>query len=822
MSNTDIKIKLRRDTTANWQSVNPVLLQGEVGLEYNATMDEVIGIKIGDGSTAWNDLEYVVGSKVPTGVNFDNLAHNVHTDDTLTVKDNKLSVNVDNSTYADGTALTWNPDTNEFVYKSVASSGGGFKNLIINGDFQVWQRGKSFTINNDSMYTADRWLASVAGQSESLVNTCDPIGDDSVVLLYQFDGNVNDTCGNYNGIWHGNEQYDTGKFDQAAKFDGSSYVSTPVLTSAVNSTHSITVSLWINPIASGNGCVFTEASGSWHCSWIEVETDLSVYIRVWNLSTLNLGQIPANEWSHIILSYDSDAGVLYGYLNGVLVAQESGTRQVPWDNGADEQFWIGKGDSTNMGNGSNFTGLLDQVRIIKKAITTTEAQLLYKETKSQGELSVMKGEVGSAQDTSNTCDVFKDNSCVATYKFDGNANDASGSYNGIWSGNEQYDAGKWEQAAKFDGSSYVTASTPISDCSTFSVSLWWKWSGGDTNTFSRLFSIGNGTNTCWLGWGNDGEGILSGDETNIRAKTVLTDFTDYYHTVLVIDGSDWYLYLNGALDNSGTNFNPINNAFNSLNIGLQYNGAEQWKGLIDQVRIFNRALTAEEVKVLYSEQTYTVLSLLGATQRITSTPDYSTEYVKPFVYRFEGQHLYNQAIQGKKLTLSFDFKSTRTGIYSVALINKTDSSNIQSRIATFSYTTAGNMKRCAITFDLSEFTTPVNNDNQLGFELVLFGMTDDTNLIGQDGIMETSEKITTTTTVRLEKDDQIWIDRVQLEEGENATEFAPLVPQLSHLMSRRYYQIKADNALTTLFPLMRTDNPTVSGSGPYIFDAEIY
>lgn len=46
-------IQLRRDTSSNWTSVNPTLAQGEIGLETD-TGD----IKIGDGTTAWNSLEY--------------------------------------------------------------------------------------------------------------------------------------------------------------------------------------------------------------------------------------------------------------------------------------------------------------------------------------------------------------------------------------------------------------------------------------------------------------------------------------------------------------------------------------------------------------------------------------------------------------------------------------------------------------------------------------------------------------------------------------------------------------------------------------------
>lgn len=47
------QIKLRRDTSANWASSNPILAQGEPG--YDITSKR---LKIGDGSTSWNSLAW--------------------------------------------------------------------------------------------------------------------------------------------------------------------------------------------------------------------------------------------------------------------------------------------------------------------------------------------------------------------------------------------------------------------------------------------------------------------------------------------------------------------------------------------------------------------------------------------------------------------------------------------------------------------------------------------------------------------------------------------------------------------------------------------
>lgn len=48
-----IRIKLRRDTLANWATANPILALGEQGLETDTGR-----MKMGDGVTAWNNLDY--------------------------------------------------------------------------------------------------------------------------------------------------------------------------------------------------------------------------------------------------------------------------------------------------------------------------------------------------------------------------------------------------------------------------------------------------------------------------------------------------------------------------------------------------------------------------------------------------------------------------------------------------------------------------------------------------------------------------------------------------------------------------------------------
>ena len=55
-----IQIQIRRDTAANWTSVDPILAEGEIGLETDTNQ-----IKFGDGVLAWTALAYFGGGGNP-------------------------------------------------------------------------------------------------------------------------------------------------------------------------------------------------------------------------------------------------------------------------------------------------------------------------------------------------------------------------------------------------------------------------------------------------------------------------------------------------------------------------------------------------------------------------------------------------------------------------------------------------------------------------------------------------------------------------------------------------------------------------------------
>lgn len=98
------KIQLRRDTSANWQGTNPVLAQGEPGVELDTKK-----MKVGDGITAWNDLEYVAG-----GGNEENSTSNMFVK--LDGQNGELGPSYSGVISVSTDGLNWTPSTYNQVY----------------------------------------------------------------------------------------------------------------------------------------------------------------------------------------------------------------------------------------------------------------------------------------------------------------------------------------------------------------------------------------------------------------------------------------------------------------------------------------------------------------------------------------------------------------------------------------------------------------------------------------------------------------------------------------------------------------------------------
>ncbi len=91
------------------------------------------------------------------------------------------------------------------------------------------------------------------------------------------------------------------------------------------------------------------------------------------------------------------------------------------------------------------------------------------------------------------------------------------------------------------------------------------------------------------------DGLLAGDggEPHVRGARPVDDGA-WHHAAGVYDGTALYLYVDGALDASAPASGMI-----AANDGSVHFGDNAWNGVIDEVRVYNYGLRAEEIRALF-------------------------------------------------------------------------------------------------------------------------------------------------------------------------------------------------------------------------------
>ncbi|MCU7796882.1 MAG: DUF4347 domain-containing protein [Candidatus Thiodiazotropha sp. (ex Myrtea spinifera)] len=133
----------------------------------------------------------------------------------------------------------------------------------------------------------------------------------------------------------------------------------------------------------------------------------------------------------------------------------------------------------------------------------------------------------------------------------------------------------------------------------FAVGFWFNstYSGGTARLVGDMDG-GDGYVFYTTGVGDVTFGVISGIDSVTLASGGLFD-GNWHHVVGMVNGADWSLYVDGTLVDS------INNGFvgnidnsNTLRIGASSASHNEYDGLIDDVRIYDRALTTTDINEL--------------------------------------------------------------------------------------------------------------------------------------------------------------------------------------------------------------------------------
>jgi hypothetical protein len=408
-----------------------------------------------------------------------------------------------------------------------------------------------------------------------------------MVSWWPGENNGHDIVSHYN-LALGGAGFATGEVGTAFSFNGSQFA-TPGDVAGLNfaGTTNVSVDGWINPAAAGGqGILFGKA--------VSGQSEYRVYINGGEvIGTVDTGtehevhsgyNAPANTWTHVALTYDGSTLAIY--INGSLAntAAVSGTLvECGSCNSSQRSFTIGGRD-----DGFDFTGLIDEVEVFNTTVSATDISNIYN-----------AGTTGKCR----TC-TPPPSGMIGWWPGDGNTKDIQGGSNGLLKNGATFGTGEVGQGFKFDGvDDYVLVpDNPSLNYTDFTYDAWiapdpdspsgdnYIICKGQAGTYLPLIEIrGTAGSHSW-------QAVVDG--TNLFGPTVT--YT-YQHITVTRSGSVGKLYVDGVLQDTET-VGTTPSAGYDLNFGQIpgfYNNGSFFKGRIDEVEIFNRALNGDEIQSIY-------------------------------------------------------------------------------------------------------------------------------------------------------------------------------------------------------------------------------
>lgn len=519
------------------------------------------------------------------------------------------------------------------------------------GDLEVGQScSVSWTFNASKDIYTD-WMFDIASESsyndgtdhnitsysnEFSINITDYY-DDHLLLYMSFDDDTS------------SKAYDLSKHDNdgtisGATITGDGYINDAFKLDGINDRISITKSPELNLTSNFTLCVWEKADG-FTGSFEYILSDYGTgSTRNWNLqrnneligfrtcdvdsgcSTLSGGSLSRNVWHQICCSLGLNNRSVY--IDGSYID-------------SDTQDTVLTGYSNDIKIGSNndpgvyYNGTLDEIMIFNSVLTPEQISDIYNNQsqrfREEGIQTVQFQNITPGYNTVNiTMDDFRlnggqiqtrlnywnvsngyddtDSGLVAAWHLDGNANDALGFNNGTVTGATN-GTGIFDSGMYFDGINDKITISSFNDSysnETNTISVWFKT---DNSIYQRIVS----TRSSPLSSSINGFDLFLRDNgyihlqvgsngQNIDAIGNVNLEDGLWHNVIgVIEiGEKLKIYIDGSEISYGTQETltyEINKTYADLNIG--FIPTAYFNGTLDEVRIYNRTLTDEEVKDLY-------------------------------------------------------------------------------------------------------------------------------------------------------------------------------------------------------------------------------
>jgi Concanavalin A-like lectin/glucanases superfamily len=302
-------------------------------------------------------------------------------------------------------------------------------------------------------------------------------------------------------------------------------------------------------------------------------------------------------WHHFAATFDDAADALKLYVDGDLVATQATASSISYAGGGSNTV-IGRHGLTGETD-FDFTGTIDDVRVYNYALTAAEVAELHGFV---GHWKLAETSGATAADSS----YFGQNGGVVGGPAWSSDCGGAGVFN--FNGTTQYVS--------------IPSANHLRPTAMLAITAWIKgdaWGSGTDNDTILRKGDDNPNNFALAVSDGRLELLLDGnDGTGIRSNALLAT-GQWYHVAATWDGVTARLYINGQLDHSAARSGAIGADTRPLYIGGRV-GADRFDGMLRDVRLYNRPLTATEIARLAGLVSYWALSETSGTTAIDSSP----------------------------------------------------------------------------------------------------------------------------------------------------------------------------------------------------------
>ena len=409
-----------------------------------------------------------------------------------------------------------------------------------------------------------------------------------LVGWWPFNGNANDESGNgNNGIVNGATLTSdrNGKSNSAYSFNGNASIN--LGNSSLfkfNSESEFSLSTWVN---------IENLDGGWRAILVKGCWDYGIYNRsdifMIGHHSLEYGGQPINKW--IFVTYNNKSGTAHLYVNGLLISSAPSSF-----GSSDGILSIGqKGDCAY----DFFKGKIDDIAIYNRALTQQEITALYTGTPV----------------AQNIPSYVPKNGLVGYWPFNGNANDESGNgNNGTVNGATLTEDrnGATNSAYQFGTNKSINIPNfKLSSDIGYALSLWYK--SDETYTGSSVLRKESGCDfpdfLVQITKDSVQAGIRTVDEGWVYQKQ--GDFKSgviFHHLLVNYDLNYLSLYVDNKLIIKTPKKSKVTDLENIIYLGMCGGYGDFFSGKIDDIAIYNRALTQQEITALYTGNTQSALA----------------------------------------------------------------------------------------------------------------------------------------------------------------------------------------------------------------------